>query len=437
MFGLFKARPPLGPWEKAWTEDRMSWFAEQFGISRLLETPTLITDYAGIPEVFDEASANELLRFLQTWMKLDELHAHVYVSSDVASVDLASPNSTRIVVHERSLIDRQTLVASMARQLSQAALAAKESRHPMDDWTIDLFPAFLGLGLFAANASIRSDNQPSQLDWAAERKHGYLPARIFGYAIALRAFARSDHDHAWCSNLRPDAQTSFLEGIKFLEKTRDTTFSRDLSTKPRHRMSTETMLQELQLGSPSRKVAVMWELQRRIDAHDGRPDERVSELVLDCIRHREADVRATAATVLPTLDRSQLAAVALADALRDSNHDVRAAAANALAHFAGVDDETIVHDLTDALADDVRLVTFSAARTLTFYGRAAEPATKMLLKRLRRALVECRDDDASMIMGALHAIIENPKARVEEYFSDADTEYRDFSIQLIEQLEAS
>ena len=25
MFGLFKAKPPLSPWEKAWTEDRMAW----------------------------------------------------------------------------------------------------------------------------------------------------------------------------------------------------------------------------------------------------------------------------------------------------------------------------------------------------------------------------------------------------------------------------
>ena len=155
------------------------------------------------------------------------------------------------------------------------------------------------------------------------------------------------------------------------------------------------------------------------------------------MRHKEPDVRATAAGVLPTFDRSQLAAVALADALRDSSHEVRAAAATALAHYAGVDDETIVHDLTDALKDDVRLVAFSAARSLTFYGSAAESATKMLLKRLRRALVECRDDDATMIMGALNAIDRDVRSRVTEYFSDADSEFRDFSLELIEQLEAS
>ena len=37
MFGLFKAKPPVGPWEKAWVEHRMCWLTEQFGMTRLLE----------------------------------------------------------------------------------------------------------------------------------------------------------------------------------------------------------------------------------------------------------------------------------------------------------------------------------------------------------------------------------------------------------------
>ena len=223
--------------------------AAQLDIGRLLETPTLPVDYPGVPDVSDELSATELLRFLQTWMKLDNLNAHVYVASEVASVDLVSADSTRIVVDDRLFADRATLVASMARQLARSSLSDLKATNRIDDWTIDLLPAFLGLGLFAANVSIRTDNQPSQLDWAAERKHGYLPARMFGYAIALRSFARDERDHELASSLRPDAQTTFLEGMKFLEKTKDTIFSRDLSTKPREGIAIDTLLEELRTGA--------------------------------------------------------------------------------------------------------------------------------------------------------------------------------------------
>jgi HEAT repeat protein len=157
---------------------------------------------------------------------------------------------------------------------------------------------------------------------------------------------------------------------------------------------------------------------------------------MDCLRHKEAEVRAVAATTLPAYDRSQHAAQDLADTLRDSNDEVRIAAARSLAHFSGVDDETMVHDLTNALKDDVGGVVFNAARSLTFYGKAAEPATKMLLKRLRRSLVECRDDDARMLIWALDAIVEDTKRTINEFFGDSDAEFRDFSIQMLEQLEA-
>ena len=91
---------------------------------------------------------------------------------------------------------------------------------------------------------------------------------------------------------------------------------------------------------------------------------------MDALRHKQAEVRAVAATTLPAFDRSPHAAQDLAEALADSSDEVRIAAAGALSGFAGVDDETLVFDLTKALNDDERLVVFNAARSLTAYGDA-------------------------------------------------------------------
>ena len=441
MFGLFKAKPPLSPWEKAWTEDRMVFLANELGMARMLETPTLLPGHASIPQAHDADSAAELLRFVQTWMKLDEMPTHLRVFSDAPTTIESTPPSNAVVieVHETQLEESDLLLPSMARQLARAALLERGNCNAGDEWTFDLMPAFLGLGIFAANALIKTPSSTSDpLHWWSARQRGYLPSRMFGYALAVRTTTRMDQDQSWASLLRQDAQVAFLDGMKYLAQTDDSIFNRDSTNQPRSSMASGAIQDELQSASPSLRIAAMWELARRAEGNTGpseaKSDQRVAELLMDNLRHKQAEVRAVAAATLPHYDRSPHAAQDVADALGDAHEEVRIAAAGALGHFAGVDDQTMVHDLTKALKDDVRLVVFNAARSLTYYGKAAEPATKTLLQRLRRAMVECRDEDAVTVMWALDAIVDDAKAAVSQFFVDSDAEFREFALQILEQL---
>lgn len=425
MFGLFKPKPPLSPWEKAWTESTLLQLLERFGSAPLLDSPTLVQDYAGIPVPTDQDSANELLEFIKQWMRAD-FPAHLKFYSDAQNIDLQSSppkNSLEIEVHEKLFEDHSLLFAVIARQIANQMLEGSNAT----PWVVDLCPAYFGLGIFAANATLRAKPKSDGLSWWTTRQQGYLPSRIFGYALVLRAILRGESTE-WRTSLRQDAFVTYEDGEKYIEKTGDTVFCRDMLTQPRSDLSADAIIQELQNASPSRKILAIWEIQRR-ELND-RTKQKVGDSLLDCMRDREAELRAVAATSLPNFLKNAETAQDLCDALRDRDEFVRIAAADALAGYVGIDDESIIYELTEALKDDVRLVVFNAASSLTSYGKAAQPALKPLLKRFRRSLNECRDADSRTLLAAIDAIADDAIATLNEYFGDTDAEYLEFAIEL-------
>jgi len=236
MFGLFKIKPPIAPKEKAWTEFRMAWLAEKFGMSRLLETPTLSPEYDGMPHVSNYEEAQLLLDFLRTWMKLDaayvqlQVHGHVVAPDSIGTYE-PEGDPTVVMIHEQDFEHRNVLVAAMAVGLARQAIAERGLQAELatdGGWTVELLPVFLGLGLFPANATVKDAyfDTGSWSSWSVSRR-GNLPSRLFGYALALRAMVRGDTSTEWSASLRPDAQVSFEEGLRYLEKTKDTVFSRE------------------------------------------------------------------------------------------------------------------------------------------------------------------------------------------------------------------
>jgi|GEM_PF-5617160 len=446
MFGLFKTKPPLGPLEKAWTEHHMSWLADKFGMSRLLETPTLVPDYAGIPNATNYNEALELLEFLRTWIKLDAQNVRLQIHGQVVSPEMiAKPddieNPIVVSIEEDDFQHRDTLVAALARGLAHGALAEGGVNPAADNgWTAELLPAFLGLGAFAANATIHDSSYSDAIytSWSVARR-GPLPSRIFGYAMALRSFVRRDQDSAkeWSPMLRQDAKVAFEEGLKYLSKTDDSTFRNDPTQQPRDRMSLEAFADEVQDGSDSLKIAGMWGLAGLASKKTFERHERVSELLVDCCRSRDADVRSVAVATLSQFDRSPHAAQEIAEALSDPSSDVRASAAGTLGDFAGVDDETLVQDLMTALKDDSDDVVLGSLSSLTKFGEAAEPAIKIVLSRLRRAFVQCNNGEASLFLHVLVKTTSNPEERIREHFRETDDEYLSECLAMLEEVQAA
>lgn len=448
MFGLFKTKPPLGPIEKAWTERSMNWLAEHYGAQRLLETPTLTPDYAGIPDVSNYDEALGLLDFLRVWMKIEAPNVRMRVHSDVVSPDMISPpddaeNPTIINIQERDFAHRDTLIAALARGLAiesfvEHGLAGKVPND--NDWTVELLPAYLGLGAFAANATVEDINYSdgTYSSWTMARR-GKLPSRVFGYAMALRTHVRNDDSHDWSTLLRQDARSAVENGLKYLKKTDDTRFTQATLKDPTATRSRDTLHEELRTGSPSRQISAMWNLCDNAVEEGYAFDEESSQLILDCIQHRDPDVRTVATTSLPSVNRSAEAGQEVCDALGDAKSDVRTAAAEAAGCFSEVDDEFMVEAITDALSDalsdESKEVAYHAAASLSYFGDKAQPATKMLVRRLHRAFVDCNDGEALCFANTLVAVTPNAKENVRALFDQSEEEFRQYANGIIQQLE--
>ena len=301
MFGLFKPKPPLGPWEKAWTEATLCQMLQEFGTKPLLEPPTLYPGYEGIPAATDKQSAQQLLEFIKQWMGADfRAHLQIFADSESVRLDEVGPpsESLAIEIHEQHFQDQNLLIAIIARQLANELLSQSDARFS-SHWAADLYPAYCGLGVFAANAMLRAKPKAEGLSWWSTQQQGYLPSRIFGYALALRALIRGE-DTQWKSSLREDALVSFDDGITYVNKTADSIFHRDLMTRPRSEISVEALSDELKSGSPSRKILAIWDLMSRENL-SASTEQRIADQLCACLRDKAPELRAVAASCLPSL----------------------------------------------------------------------------------------------------------------------------------------
>ena len=121
------------------------------------------------------------------------------------------PATIRVAVSR--LHDQENLIASMVRELAHEILF--RNGHLKGDeldgeWITDLLTVFLGMGIVGANTAVQQHNFQDGLNasWRIER-HGYLPARLFGYAMALFSVVRCEERPPWAKMLCADAATVF------------------------------------------------------------------------------------------------------------------------------------------------------------------------------------------------------------------------------------
>src|SRR5262245_46145289 len=89
--GWFAPEYPIPIWEKAWTEYRMRWLAQSFGIERLLQAPVITPSDEFFPNEIEpsEASASALMQRICEWMKVDPTRLRLEILPDVSMPGLA------------------------------------------------------------------------------------------------------------------------------------------------------------------------------------------------------------------------------------------------------------------------------------------------------------------------------------------------------------
>jgi hypothetical protein len=328
-----------------------------------------------------------------------------------------------IRVAASQLGDPLRLLATLAHELALGQLIGRGllDEEPADVGGVaDLLSVFLGAGVFGANATIsESYGQVGHVGWWVISRHGYLPARVFGYALALFAFVRGDEETAWTKHLRPDAAAAFRQGLSYLDRTGDTLFHPDIAGKPRRPVPAAEQVIRLESGSPSVRLATLWEIEEQPSGHSG-----LIGALIACLEDPDPAIPGQAARCLAALGAPAVAAVPrLLGMLGSVVNRTRAGAAHALGMLAA-DSDALIPELQALLRDHSPEVVAEAATALARFGTRAEGASESLLRALEVALIEWNQPLIDALAGALLAVTADAWQKVGEYFRDRDPELR-------------
>ena len=260
MFGWFRTVCPCDPAAKRWVEDRLRWLTKQFGLHVFLERPVITPTEEFFPDAYDSSprSAKVLFHRVCDYMGVDPDDVELELFNDTSNVgmdifgqgrgyaaglwssdegheeqgDFTRPRGWHqpiqgLVRIERSNLDRPAdLIGVMAHELAhQRLLGEKRYEREFDNECLtDLTAVFFGLGVFLANNPRKSTGEIGYWPGTKLVKPEYLSEPMLGYALAHLAWHRDEDWPAWAKHLRWAPRAVFKQGLKFLQKTAESTF---------------------------------------------------------------------------------------------------------------------------------------------------------------------------------------------------------------------
>jgi hypothetical protein len=431
VLGWLTTKCPLDTYEKTWTERRMQWLADQFGIERLLKAKVLLLNEDFFPGGYHgtEADARRLFGQICQHMSVDATSLQFEVCPDVQLPGVAGhydhSGAPVIRIAESQLENPEALLATCAHELAHQLLLGDKhlDRNATDhEWVTDLLPVFVGAGLFAANATVVEKHlRAGNVSWWTVGKQGYLPSRMFGYALSLFAFMRGEHMPDWRNQLRLDARVAFDLGLRYLNKTNDSLFHPDtvrcgltqVTAQPR----ISQCLERLATGTPTFRLATLWDIRDH-----SLNDARLLEPVCQCLQDRDPAICAGAADAIATFgEKANIAIPLLVLALSNSRAEVRSSATATLAKLQ-LQPELVVPELAVLLEEQDQVVQIAVAQALGKFGVAATSSVRSLLSALETAMIDCNGKLADELLATLVTITPQPRIALREFFSERDAE---------------
>jgi hypothetical protein len=441
MFGWFSPKCPLDTYEKTWTEWRMRWLADQFGVERLLRAEVVLPTNELFAEPYRGTveDARRLMDRLCAHLAIDPRTIELEALPDVQLPGVAGhydrSEQTVIRVAESQLAEPLRLVATLAHELAHEKLLGGGLLDPDvadHEWVTDLLPVFFGLGLFAANATVSEqyENQ-GQVSWWSIGRQGYLPSRIFGYALALFAFVRGERDPSWAKHLRLDASSPLQGGLRYLRKTNDTLFHPNTARAKSMPQSSAELTVRLKTGSPTFRMAALWEIRDRPVTE---PD--VVAAVGLGVKDTDPAVASAACQTLAAFGPAAAPGVPhLVDALSGGCEITRVHAACALGALRQRPD-VVVPELCAWLREKERDEIVEVAGALRQYGPLAEASATRILDVLRTAVIECDHGLIEALVGALLSVSPDPERLVRDHVPKRDSEMRQIVLTAIREQRA-
>lgn len=127
-----------------------------------------------------------------------------------------------ITLESSQAVNPEGLVATIAHELGHVVLLGEDRLDPDYEYhepLTDLLTVFYGLGIFSANSSFSFEQYTNAQyqGWQASRS-GYLTEEMYGYALALFAYARVESRSDWMKHLSVNVRHYFKQGSKYLSK---------------------------------------------------------------------------------------------------------------------------------------------------------------------------------------------------------------------------
>lgn len=449
MFGLFSPRCPLNIREKTWVELRMKWLVDRLGFDRLQSVDVITPSDKHFPDSYSGSD-----------QEVEHIFGRVCDQMGVPreSVELAlfdgsrhSPyiddnRGTPLGLYEQRTAEAQRhtvwiertqtpdlvrVIATAAHELAHCILLGdglltdSEADH---EFVTDLLPVVRGLGVFAANATLIEESyQLMRGSWRTVSKAGYLPSRMFGYALAVFAWLRDEPQPIWARYLRGDPHSVFKSSLRYLRKTNDCVCRSPAGVGceiPR------TLHSRLTSEIPGITLGALWEL-RRPDPSKLTEDDW--EAVVACLDGHEPVLVCETALAIAALRRSDAGVASKClDLLVNfgSDSDVLAAGALALStqkeafvpQTAAM--ETTIDELLKLLKNESQRVVISSLTAL----KHLEPnldffGLREIIRVFRLGLVKCDHLLVMHVANTLHAVCESARDEVQNAFAD-DPELR-------------
>lgn len=423
----------------------MGWLVDRFGWQQMRDAQVAIptSEYFPLMQHGSHTEAEQTFAAVCRYLGVEQEHVRLEIVSEEAerdgSDDEADATVTTVRVPESMLSDQETLIAAMTRlvMLERLARSGNLTGTEIDaSWLVELATVFFGMGIFGANVAVQHrETTDGALRWWTVRRHGHLPARVYGYAMALFAVTRREHRPAWARMLGHDASDAFGRGVKFLTKTTDCVFDHETNGLARAVKSDTALESDLQHGTDSARLAALWDLLER-----GPAASPVVDAVRQCLRLKNTILQTEAARTIGAMGPAGSSAASdLIHAFANRNSDVRRQSALAVEQLTlphdmkGPHGDTVYQELLLLLEDPDPPVVQAAAHALSRYGQHAEEAGEHMIRHLCRALVACNYEVSDFYFGVLEAITPDVERFLQQHMAESHPDLLPVALETLEQ----
>lgn len=243
----FVTKCPVDPEAKEWLETSFNWLIDEMSAETLLENEVVLPTEKYFPDHFS-GKPGDICRLFERvcrFMDVDSTEIGLEFYSRALENQPRPPG--RDAGHPPAAYQKRKgklqlwleitpnpqphfLVATIAHELGHVILHGEKRLDPKrtdHESMTDLLTVFYGMGILTANSAVALANaRNSQYEGGAVLRRGYMTEEMYGYALALFTYARGENKPKWMSYLGVNVRHYLKQGLKYLNKTGDTTVLR-------------------------------------------------------------------------------------------------------------------------------------------------------------------------------------------------------------------